>query len=282
MIDAARSFVLGNARLLDRHRFRFRFDGGSADAVLAALLPYRNEDGGFSHALEPDLRGLASQPVPLEHALHVLDEIDRFDEQLVGAACDWLVSVTREDGGLPFVLPSVEDGPHAPWWKPADASSLNPTAGICGLLHEHEVDHPWVARATAFCWAALETQLETIGGDDAITVLGFLEHVPERERAEAAFERVGARIRDELVALDPATPGYVKGPLEFAPRPDRLARRLFDDSVVELHLDALAAKQQDDGGWPITWEPPSPAAVSEWRGFVTVLWLGVLASYGRI
>ena len=81
-VEAARNFVLGNARLLDRRRFLHRFEDGSAEAVLEALLPYRNEDGGFSHALEPDLRGLASQPVPLEHALHVLDEIDRFEPAL--------------------------------------------------------------------------------------------------------------------------------------------------------------------------------------------------------
>ena len=281
-LSAGREFVLRNARLLDRQRFWWRFDGGSADAVVAALLPYRNEDGGFGNALEPDLRGLASQPVPLEHALAILDEVDRFDDGLVGPACDWLESITREDGGIPFVLPSVTDGPHAPWWEPADASSLNPTAGIAGLLHKHGVDHPWVERATAYCWEALSPGVDSLGGDDAISVLGFLEHVPDRERADAAFERVGARIRDELVALDPATPGYVKGPLEFARHPDRLARSLFDDATIELHLDALEGKQEGDGGWPITWEPPSRAAVCEWRGFVTLMWLDVLAAYGRV
>jgi hypothetical protein len=113
-------------------------------------------------------------------------------------------------------------------------------------------------------------------------VLQFLEHVPDRARAEEAFEAVGRRIQDELVALDPATPGYVKGPLEFVRHPDRLARRLFGDETIDLHLDALSAKQQEDGGWPITWEPPSAAAVSEWRGFVTVMWLDVLSGYGRV
>ena len=52
--------------------------------------------------------------------------------------------------------------------------------------------------------------------------------------------------------------------------------------TIELHLDALAAKQQEDGGWPITWEPPSAAAVAEWRGFVTLKWLDVLENYGRL
>lgn len=68
-VAAAGVFILRNARLLDRHRFAWRFHAGPANAVLAALRPYQNHDGGFGHALEPDLRCVDSQPVPLEHAL---------------------------------------------------------------------------------------------------------------------------------------------------------------------------------------------------------------------
>jgi hypothetical protein len=284
MVDlaAARRFILGNARLLDRRCFAFRFEGGSAADVVTALRPYQNADGGFGHALEPDLRGPDSQPVPLEHALKTLDEVDDFDADTVRRACDWLATVSTESGGVPFVLPSVADAPHAPWWVATGEPSLNPTAGIAGLLHKHNVDHPWLSSATAYCWDALSDDVGSLGGDDAISVLAFLEYVPERERAELAFEQVGDRIMKDLVALDPSATGYVKMPLEFAPHPDRLASRLFDDATIAVHLDALAAGQQDDGGWPITWEPPSAAAVEEWRGFVTVKCVGVLENYGRL
>jgi hypothetical protein len=279
---AAGEFVLREARLLDRRRFEHRFHDGSASAVISALVAYQNEDGGFGNALEADLRGRASQPVPLEHALEILDEIGRFEEPLVKAACDWLASVTTEEGGVPFVLPTVVDGPHAPWWEPTGRASLNPTAGIAGRLHKHVVEHSWLSRATAFCWNALPDGIAELGADDAISVLAFLEHAPDRPRAEDIFAVLGQRILTDLVALDPETPGYVKTPLEFAPHPGRLARRLFDDATITTHLDALAARQQDDGGWPITWEPPSTAAISEWRGFVALRALDVLANYGRL
>ena len=113
-IDAARDFVLRNARLFDRHRFAWRFEEGSAAAVIAALRPYQNADGGFGNALEPDLRCSASQPVPVEHALLILDEIDGFEREIVHRCCDWLTTITTEEGGVPFVLPSLEEGPHAP------------------------------------------------------------------------------------------------------------------------------------------------------------------------
>ena len=279
-LTRAADFVWRNGRLLDRHRFAHLFVDGPTEPVLAALRAYRNPDGGFGHALEPDLRGAASQPVPAEHALHMLDEVDHFDDPLVPALCAWLESVTTDEGGVPFVLSTVSDGPHAPWWVSTGKASLNPTAGIAGLLHKHGVAHAWLDRATAYCWRVLPEQRLTLGPDDAIAVLAFLEYVPERATAEAEFARVGQHILSDLVTLDPAAPGYVHGPLEFAPRPDSLGRRLFDDAMIDRHLDALAAKQEADGGWPITWEPPSPAAVYEWRAFRTIKWLSVLRSYG--
>jgi hypothetical protein len=279
---AAEQFLLREGRLLERRRFEHRFRDGSAGAVFAALVAYRNDDGGFGNALESDLRGPSSQPVPLEHALDILDEIDSFDPELVGTGCDWLASVSTEEGGVPFVLETVEDGPHAPWWEPTGKAYLNPTAGIAGLLYKRRIEHQWPEGATAFCWNALDRDFDSIGPDDAVSLLRFLEHVPDRDRAEAVFERLGRRIVGELAALDPEASGYVKSPLDYAPHPDRLGRRLFDDATIDAHLEALSAKQEEDGGWPITWEPPSVAAVSEWRGVWTFKTLTRLDDYGRL
>jgi len=282
LLETATAFIDREARLLDRLRFDLRYRDGCPDAVFRALVAYRNEDGGFGNGLEPDIRCAASQPVPLEHALGILDELGGAGDAEVESACDWLDSVTTAEGGVPFVLATVAEGPHAPWWVPTGKPSLNPTAGIAGLLHKRGMDHPWLERATAFCWQALDRDLDSIGPDDAVSILGFLQHVPDRELADRHFARLGERILNELVALDPETPGYVKTPLQFAPHPDALARVLFDDATIDRHLDVLAARQQDDGGWPITWEPPGQAAVTEWRGFVTLGSLDVLAAYGRL
>ena len=52
----AKNFIMDHGRALDQRRFEFHFEDGSADAVLAALTPYQNDDGGFAHSLEPDIR----------------------------------------------------------------------------------------------------------------------------------------------------------------------------------------------------------------------------------
>src|SRR3954454_24576207 len=101
---AAEPFIWSATRLLDRHRYTLLFAGGSAEPVLDALRGYRNADGGFGHALEPDLRCPASQPAPTLHALGVLNEAGAADSEMARGARAWLVSLAGEDGGIPFVL----------------------------------------------------------------------------------------------------------------------------------------------------------------------------------
>src|SRR5690348_503516 len=109
-VQRAAPFIWTSARLLDRQRFRLLFGDGSPDAVLAALRPYQNADGGFGNALEPDLRTPASQPVPAEVALRILTETGP-DQMMVQRLCAYLLSITTIDGGVPFVLPSARDYP---------------------------------------------------------------------------------------------------------------------------------------------------------------------------
>jgi hypothetical protein len=114
-------------------------------------------------------------------------------------------------------------------------------------------------------------------------ILPFLEHAPDRPRAEEAFSRVGPEIFEQgLVALDPQAPGEVHTPLDFAPYPESIARGLFEDGVIEIHLDALAAAQKDDGGWMFNFPEWNPATTLEWRGFMTVRALSILRAYGQL
>jgi hypothetical protein len=284
LLEAAAGFVWRTARLLDRHRFAHQFLDGERAPVLAALSAYQNPDGGFGNALEPDLRGPASQPEPVEVAFWVLDEVDAMADPMVGRACDWLVTASTAEGAVPFVLPSVLDHPRAPWWQTEQdpPASLVPTAAIAGLLHKHRVDHRWLPTATAWCWRAIDAITET-SPYEVRSVLPFLEHVDDRARAEAAFQRIGAlALAQGLITLDPEAPGEVHTPLDFAPTPDTMARRLFSDQVIEAHLDHLVAGQQPDGGWTVNFPAWTEAAGLEWRAVITVHTLGVLRAYGRL
>ena len=285
IFDTARAFIQREGRLLERRLFAHLFEDGPSAAVVDVLRGYQNPDGGFGHGLEPDKRCPHSLPIDVEVAFQTLVVAGDIDHPMVQRACDWLESVAAPDGAVPLSFPVMEPYPRAEHWSEwTYTPGFNPTAGLAGLLHRMGVDHPWVGRATAWCWSALESALDQGGfPDDAHAmseVLVFLEHVPDRSRAEPFVPRVGEWLpKLNWYRADPADPTYGVTPLHLAPTPDSRWRRLFTDDVIEGHLDRLVSDQQPDGGWAITWEPPGVASTLEWRGIQTLWALRVLAAY---
>ena len=282
-LAAARRFVLGHARLLERRRLAHLLGTGSPGAVVDALAAYRNDDHGFG-ALEPDLRTDSSQTAPTLYALGILHEAGAGDSPLAAGALDWLATVANDDGGVPFVLPSAGDAPRAPWFAIADdpPSSLLITAGLAAMAHRLGLDHPWLGGATAYCWE----RLRDVPLGEAYTlryVLDLLDAVPDREPADAELDLLAERFpADGVLPVDAGVEGEVLRALDVAPRPDHAARRLFPDALIEGELDALAAGQRDDGGWDFTWLAWNPAAAFESRGMVSVEALRTLRAYGRL
>lgn len=274
MIDAARSFVATHGRLLDRHRFAFLFEGGSAEPVLQALLAYRNGPL-FAHGLEPDKRSPSPQPIDQAEALDLLAEIDQ-GHDIALALCEALPQLG--DQGLPFSHPSVMDAPHAPWWA-CDApqpDSINPTGHVLSGLYRLGLRHPWMGPAETFCWRALpDLTPESAHSCHAASL--FLEAHPDRARAQAALAQVPLRAATQFDGA-----GYGLGPLAFAPSPEALAAAIYSAGEISTALDRLAAAQQSDGGWPISWPPISPMVEAECRARVTISALKTLRQWTRL
>ncbi|MDS1269337.1 prenyltransferase [Lipingzhangella sp. LS1_29] len=278
----AHHFMQREARLLDRHRFAYHLESGPVAPVRAALEPYRNVDGGYGNALDPDLRGHGSQPKCTELALRIQDELGEIPRDSASHIATYLVSISRPDGGVPWVLPTVRHTESAPHWRNAEnfGGSLNPTAALAGILHKHHVTHPWRDHATAFCWERI-ARMEWTTPDEAQSVCTFLQYVPDQTRAHREFDRIGVMIR-AVFELDPSAVGHVRTPLDLATHPGHVARRLFSDEEIHTHLDALVSAQQSDGGWPAHRDSWSHVAQAEWRGIRTLDYLLTLRNYGRL
>ncbi|GGY93401.1 hypothetical protein [Streptomyces nitrosporeus] len=290
----AEQFIWLTARVLEQRRFAHLFLDGSADAVETALAAYLNEDGGYGHALEPDLRGPVSQPLHTAHALSVLDSIGRCSGPRVERICRYLTETSTKEGALPALHPSQRGYPAAPFIPVVDdpPAELLATGPVVGLLHRNQVWHAWLFRATDFCWAAVDA-LKQSHPYEIEAAVAFLDGVPDRSRAEEAAERLGQLVRDQrLVVLDtrrradyPVAPGYAPGehhfPYDYARTPGSLARRWFSESELEASLDRLAAGQQQDGGWPVTWRQWAPGTELEGRPLVTLRALQTLRAHGR-
>ena len=229
-MSAAAQFLAASGRVLDRRRFQRLFEDGRADYVRDAVAAYRNPDGGFGHALEPDGRCPGSQPLAVTFALDTLDEAGAWDDGLVLAALGWLEANEPAEGGTVFVAENIAGWPHAPWWVPEEGgrASIITTGLLAGTLHGRGVRHPWLDRATELMWARIGG-LDAAGPYDLRAVVHFLDHVPDRDRAVKTLDQLAPLITSpEVVTLDPDAAGEIHTPLDFAPRPESLARGLFE------------------------------------------------------
>jgi hypothetical protein len=275
-LNAAESFLHANARVLERRRYEHLFHDGPAEPVLAALRSFRNDDGGFGHALEPDMRAPSSQPVGVQTTMEILHEVGAHDDPMIRPAADWLLTITRADGGIPFVLET--DAAHAPWWQYSDASSVTQTAANAAALHNLGVTHPWLDGADEFLFARIaqidaSRAAQDIGlGYDLLFSVHFLDAHPDAARARAALEALGPIPVAEHGSELPSA-------LDLSPAPGARSRDHFE---VNRDLDALEQAQQDDGGWTVSWPDWNPAASIEWRGVATLHALTTLRANGRL
>jgi hypothetical protein len=278
--SGAENFVWSAARLVDRHRYSLLFADGPAEPVIDALRGYLNPDGGFGHALEPDLRCPGSQPAPTLYALEILNETGVAGGEIARDARAVIASIAERDGGIPSVLPGFEDYPHAPWFASGPGSVL--TLALVAVLHAGGVsDDDWLSRATDWCWRSIETN-EQPGGYWLKYACAFLDVVPDAERDRAAIASLATRVDPSAVAPVGGVEGEALRPLDLSPRPGSRSRGLVSEARVEAHLDAVESEQQEDGGWMFDWLAWSPAQTTDWRGTVTIRALTWLRDNGRL
>lgn len=284
-IEAARRFIYDDARLLERHRLAALFDDAPSKRVLDALRPYRNDDGGWGHALEPDQRAPSSQVSAALSALEVLAELgtaaDPAVTPLVTETADWLASVALPDGRVPHVLASGAGYPAAPWMsEPSDDGLL--TFAIAAHLWELGVNHPFLDAATAWCWGQVGGE-DPVGGYTVMFALAFLDAVPEPDRVAAAVERLRSALHEDgTIPVGGGIDDERLRPLQLSTSPGAPSRALFSDAQISAELDRLEREQLDDGGWDFDFLHWSPGQTVEWRGIVTLGALQTLRLHGRL
>jgi hypothetical protein len=286
----AGDFIRAQARPLERALLAHEFEGAPARSVLEALAAYRNADGGFGGALEPDLRMAASSVLATATALYVLRELGADDsEPLLRAALAWIVErFDPEVPGWRYVPSDVDAFPHAPWWswelhRPGGSWDLlvNPGGRLLShLSHWHRLVPRPLVESLASAFERHVTALTGEVGGDSLHYAAQVES--ELTRANLRELAVATVIRDPA-----AWTSYCAKPLKLAPLPDSpLAECLA--SEIALNLDWEIGQQQPDGSWLPNWDWQGhypdhwELARREWQGEVTLRTLRSLRAYGRI
>ena len=274
-IDRARRFVETTARPLDAAYLDLVLSGGSVhearDRALGELATFQTAEGGFAHALEPDVRTPAPSAIATSVAFQYLRGIDPpGDAPLVKAGIDYLVrTLDRQAWVWPAIDERVHEGPHAPWWVPDLARFrgylLNPTAELLGYLYDHRRYVPDEVLA---------------GVTD--TVLGAVARI---ERIESAYElyccmrlartaglpaHIGnlleKHLSRSLEAVDPEDEHLDL--MRLVPTPSSFGYDIVKSGIAR-QAARLISSQGDDGGWHPSWEAWHGDAHREWRGKIT-------------
>jgi hypothetical protein len=284
ILERGTNFIWKNARLLERAIFDLQLGGGSANHVIEVLRTYQAQDGGFGHALEPDLRAPDSHPLFVEFALRVLYECKIHDSEIAYRTCDFLSKHADLKRGIATIFPSSQRYPRAAHWNnPGNQEpSFDRLTGLVGLVKWQGVDHPWLPAAVDAC---LEYLMKTrfVDAHTILTSFCLVESVSASPGIDQLFHKLSRELfTADYFRLEAPVKSYGVTPLAFAPTPSAYCRSIFSDAQIVAHLDDLETQQQEDGGWPILWEPPGEMARCEWRGYKTVMALATLHAYGRI
>ncbi len=298
----ARQFLVTQARPLDRALYEHRFEGTPVEGVLAELARYQNEDGGFGHALEPDVRTPSSSALCTGIGLRLLRELGCFpDHPMIGRAVEYLFTTCDPETKTWRALPHDANAhPHAPWWhdeagslaRTFDGFRIIPRAQLVASLVHYAADVPadWLADVAQDTVAAIESaeSLGAGGGDD----LAYAIDLAEAEGLPPDLrERLVRRVRavvPQVVSVDPQEwTSYCLPPLKVASSPDSLVADLLEDAL-QAHLDYVIEGQTAEGTWEPTWTWGElypevwPQARLEWRGEITLETLTTLQAFGRI
>ena len=296
--QAARRFVLENARPLDRAVYAYSFEGGPRAAVVAELAKFQNPDGGFGHALEADNWNPRSNPIATNDAIITLQRTGALAEapEMVSGIVRYLASHDSFDEGRRrwlFAIESNRDYPHAIWWekKGDGVEDFNPSVSLAAFMVCFGERTPLYEDILREAWAFLRAT-PVLAGDPLKCYL--LAHALLKAHGVADIvdlEALGALLVERLDAA--VCRDTEKYGVEYAPTPSDFFAGQYGEFVspdmrglIAAELAAFPRLQLEDGGFDISWQWHTPypeefrQARAWWRARITTDKLLFAEEYG--
>jgi hypothetical protein len=295
--ERAGTFVKANGRELDRRLYDFYFGNERAEYVLVELGRYQNENGGFGHGLEPDIRTPASSPIATTVGLQYCQAVQAPDgHPVVTRAIRYLLDTFDSGAGYwPATFMDVNDAPHAPWWHlespapPSEEAWPNPSAEILGYLYAYPQSVPDDFRQTVRRRAEVNLAFGNHLLNGQLGLFNLLcwqratPHLPDELRTTVLEHIHQAALRRKPLTKEKL---WVVPIHDLAPTPQAPFAKALPQETRKL-LELEIARQALDGGWYPTWEwgqyPQAwDEARLEWAAKITVETLHTLQAFAML
>ena len=266
--ELARRFVYRCARPLELARWQYHFGGGTVEAVERSLSVYQNPDGGFGHAIEPDLWNPASTPIGTWAATAIMREVGINGGRLIEGVLRYLDSGADFDAAHNQWLncvPGNNDHPHAVWWEYSEGGDqfmYNPTAALAGFIVRFADRSSRLYKKG--CALARQAYEFLIGrepfGEQHVTgcFIELYDYLSDSGAELVDMEKFRSRLSEQVnfnLCRDTSkwAAEYVARPIDFFNTRDSV---FYADNreAAEYQCEFIAKSQQPDGGWPVTWQ----------------------------
>ena len=270
--EKAQDFVYRNGTLLERALFAWLFENGSLERLHQVILCYKNQDGGFGHGLEHDLKAPQSNPLALEYLLGLMKHAGVPAGSIFAGTADWVESQMDERGDLRNP-PETRDFPLAPWWEETGGQTL-PDSIVGNLIHFDCATPSLIDKTKA--WALANNTPEKVRQNEwlfmtyhAFDFFFALDDLP----GLLAFRT--ATVDNILACAQTAPENQYDSLFIFAPTPGSMIAQALPIGLTDRFLDVLLDAQQDEGHWLDQHNLP------QWYPITTINVLLALKRYGR-
>jgi hypothetical protein len=289
--EKARHFLLTRARKLEAALFLHEFEEASVTEVYKELAAFQNPDGGFGHALEPDLRCEESSVLATTTALQTLAVGQYRNQEMIDRALRYLLNAYDEHRkGWDIIPKEAENAPRAIWWNYGafDNHWGNPSAEVVGYFNQFPSSDlvDWTAELNRYAIQYLIEDCELNEMSEMQCYLRWADTLTDDSHRQF-IEKLDAFVENTIVRDPQERQGYCGYPLMVVHSPDSRYYTKYVD-VIPGDLDRLIASQEDDGCWGPNWfwgryeEVWETAAKTEWQGILTLNALRTLRNYGRL
>lgn len=288
-----KTYLVANARTLDLRLYEHLFENADAEPILEELSKYQNNDGGFGHSLEPDLRLPDSSALATTVALQYLAKVNAPANELTQKAIRYLVAnYNNEKQCWVNIPPEADEYARAPWWNYADVLNWagwgNPSAEILGYLLENKdivSDQQLLDRISR---QAVD-RLNAITEPEQHEVKCYIRLYERsgKELQAKLYDTIATHIK-ALAKMDSNDwKGYVATPLTFIDSPGSPFVGLFDKQTLTRNANFIKAKLIGGNHWNPTWEwgrfeDEWAKAKKDWSGKLTVDNLTLLRAFGLL